>query len=380
MSITTTKEIQYALERTGEVNIGSGAITGIPIQLAHIQRDRLIIRSRGGSLEWNGPKGRHLFEWRWDSDYTHTPADLLMQDFWMENSANDNGLIKLQGDKAPIRSTFQRIRCYAQRAYAIDANGIGDCHSIWCESMQTFGASAIRWIGNNADCMKWGWLDSWRHFGSGRLGAAFMFKNCRNLLRDNLIDDGVPTLTTVLQNVYAGPITVHDINNSGHNTIRHFWFEPWGTWDDEAPDCWGFEIRADETSGNHKPHVTVLNSISLNADGLGASTKLFHVMGGHTSNDANQLRCQLEDQFNLVDGLMLFGGKVYPVAVRPMDNNFFDSADLAQFNDVVAGSFRDRWRKSAFHMPSQTDADRVSYTSSSYESNYAAEPAQPEDA
>lgn len=380
MAILTTEEIQYAIDRRKTVDISSGAIVGKPVQLAHVTGD-ILITNKSGNLTYDGPPGRHVFEWNWSDSYVHNPGKLTISDVDFRGTVVDAGFLRISGSKPPLKTTVSRCTVRANRGYAFDANGVGDCQSVWFEDIQSYGAGAIRWIGLNRNCVNHAWFDSWRHIGSNRIGASFMFKNMRNVLADNLIEDGTPSLADVCKNVYYGPIAVHAVNCSGHNRINDYWLEPWGEWDTDAPGCWGFEVRADETSGYMQPHVFILRNVSLNSSGLGAGTKLMHCMGGDTSNSANRLRVDFEDFFDLVDGTTLFGGKVFAVAKRATKvGSEYSTSDMDDFTNYQPSSFRDRWNITSFAHPYQVYADRVSYEfgAANFDETYTSEPSQPD--
>lgn len=375
----TAAEIQYALDRRGMVDIPTGTDLTDTVELAHLQ-GRIFVNNREGGLTWAGAEGRFPFEFNWKSSYSHMPCDLTFTNIdFNRNSVDQGGFLKVRGEKAPFRLSMYQCRFYAVRGYAIDGWGVGRSESLFFQDMQTYGSCAIRWIGNSSRATNWVEIDNWRHIGGGRIGASFMLENLRNVLGEGMIEDGTPSLTTACRDVYYGPLAVHIINCEGLNVIDDYWFEPWGTWDTVAPDCWGFTVRADETSGDHRLHATVIRNISLNATGLAAGTKLFHAYGGDSSNDAADLRVDFIDQFDLTDGSTLFGGKVMPVAKRAMNNSPYGSSDTDDFIGSN-GRFEKYWQTTSFAHPYQVYADRVAYSASGYADTYTAAPDQPEDA
>lgn len=370
-------EIQYALDRRGTVDIDSGTSITTPIQLAHL-RERPIVNCSGGDITYNGPPGRWAFEWNWDSNYVHTPCSPVFKNIDFDrNNVSHGGFLRIHpGDKSPLKLTMKQCDLWSDEGYAIDANGVASCESLFFQDIRTFDGCSLRWIGASKSAIGWCEIDNWRRIGSARVGSNFMLKNLKNVLLDRIIDEGTPELIDGLKNVYVGPISVSFVNCEGFNLLYDLWMEPIGTWDDLAPDCWGVSARADGVDGNHSQHVVELKRVTLNASGLGAGTFLFHVYGGDTSNDADNIRVNIVDRFNLRENTVLFAGKCHVIGLRPFTNQIYSTDDINYFENANTGSFRRYWQVTSFAHPYKVYADRRSYSGSGYQDTYSAEPAQ----
>lgn len=371
-----SEEIQYALDRRGFVRITSGSIITKPIQLAHLT-GRIFIDCPG-DITYQGAPGRWAFEWNWDADYVHTPCHLIFRNIEFDrNNIEAGGFLRfVNGSTMPKTLSMRQCRVESEEAYAIDANGVGYIDSLHFQDIRNFTSSAIRWIGSSADCTGWVNMSNWRCLATTRVGASFLFKNCRNVVRRLLIDEGSPDLLTALRGNYVGPTNVYDVNCSGYNELDDVWSEPWGSWATVAPGCWSFEFRNDETSGSYGVKYTLAKNLSINAGGIDSGVEPLKLMGGDTSNNAASLRVDLVDQFHLFEEKVLFGGKVYPVAIRPMRNGQPDANDLAHFNDLNSDSYRDNWQIGSAVIPYQVFADIILYSGSDNQTNHTAEPAQ----
>lgn len=369
-------EIQYLLDRTGRVDIDSGSIITKPIQIAHLQ-DRPIINCPG-DITYNGPPGRWAFEWNWDSSYVHTPCSPVFKNIYFDrNNVTHGGFLRINpGDKSPRKLTMKQCDLFSEEAYAIDANGVASCESIFLQDIRTYNGGSLRWIGASEQAIGWCEIENFRRIGEDRVGANLMLKNLRNVLLDRIIDEGSIDLLPDLKSNYVGPVSVNMVNCSGFNRFDDLWMEPWGDWDVLAPDCWGVTIRADGTSGNHRQHVIELKNNSLHASGIGAGTYLFHVCGGDSSNDADNLRLNMVDKFGLFDSVVEFAGKVYPVARGAMHQTNYSTDDINYWEDANTGSFRRYWQVTSFALPYKVYADRVSYSASGYQATYESVPAE----
>lgn len=371
-----SEEIQYALDRRGFVRITSNSTIDKPIQLAHLTGQVFI--DCPGDITYEGPPGRWAFEWRWSSSFAHDPCRLIFRNiqFDRNNVANGGFLKFIDGSTMPQSLTMKQCRLESEDAYAIDANGVGYIDSIYCEDIRNFTSSAIRWIGTSANATGWVRIYNWRGVITSRVGSSFVFKNCNNVVRNRLIDDGSPDLITPLQGEYVGPINLYDINCTGFNEIDDFWSEPWGSWETVAPGCWSYEFRADETSGSYKMYYSQAKNLSINAGGIDDGVQGLKVFGGDDSTNAASLRVDIVDNFRVFEERVLFGGKVYPVAIRPMSSSPYDPNDEAHFNDLNSGSFRDVWQSGSSVLPYEVFGDVILYSGSDNETNFTSEPAQ----
>lgn len=370
-------EIQYALDRRGVVDISPGSTIETPIQLAHLT-GRIRINCPG-DVTYAGPAGMWGFEWNWDSSYVHTPCHLIFNDLrFIRDSISHGGVLRINpGDKSPTSLTMKNPYVSVNRGHAIDANGVAYIDSVYITDAKIFGSGAVRWIGASADaCGRFKIQNCRVYVGNVRLGATFLFKNLRNLIRTRIIDEGDPSLVEELKNVYYGPLTIYDINCSGYNYVDDVWQEPWGSWSTRAPGCWCHEIRADETSGNYAHYTTVMKNLIGLASNVDPGVALFHVTGGHTSSNAASLRADFVDFFNLWEERVEFAGKVFPVSERMMSNSSIAANDIAKFDDLNSDSFRDYWRTAFDKIPGKSTTDAVAYTGSDNETNFTAEPAQ----
>lgn len=369
-------EIQYWLDRRGTVDIEAGSIITTPIQLAHLE-GRPIINCQG-DITYEGPPGQWAFEWEWNSAYSHTPCSPVFEHIDFDrNEVSHGGFLRINpGDRSPLKLTMKQCDLRSKEGYAIDANGVADCESLFFEDIRTYTGCSLRWIGASSMSFRWMEADNWRRIGVGRVGANVMIKNGQNVLMDRIIDEGSPELLDDLKGEYVGPLSLNMVNCQGVNRIEEWWMEPWGDWDIYAPDCWGFTARADGTSGEHNQHVTELRSASLNASGLGEGTYLYHIYGGHTSNDADNIRVNIVDRFNLRENTVLFAGKCYVVGRRPFSNQQYTQDDIDYFEDVNTGSFTRYWQVTSFAHPYKVYANRILYSASGYQETYEAEPAQ----
>lgn len=370
-------EIQYALDRRGFVRIDAGSTIEKPIQLAHLT-GRVFIDCPG-DITYNGPPGRWGFEWNWDSSYVHTPCHLIFRNIEFDrNSITHGGFLKFApGTTAmPLSLTMKQCRIESEDAYAVDANGVAYINSIHCEDIRSFSSSAIRWIGTSLKATGWVKIYNWRGLVTSKVGATFLFKNGKNVVRWRLIDEGSPDLISDLRSSYYGPTSCYDINCAGFNEVDDCWSEPWGSWATVAPGCWSYEVRADETSGNYGMYYTLLKNLSINAGGMDPGVEPLKVTGGDDSTNASSLRVDIVDNFLLLEESVLFRGKVYPVSDRAMRNGPYDSNDIDHFDDLNSGSFRDYWQSGSAVLPYQVFADIILYSGSDNESNYTTEPAQ----
>lgn len=370
-------EIQYALDRRGFVEIPPGSTIERPIQLAHLQGQVYV--NCPGDITYEGQPGRWAFEWNWQSSYSHSPARIIFRNIeYDRNSIDQGGFLRIHpGEKAPRSLSMKQCLLNSQQAYAIDARNVAYIDSIHMRDIRTNGGSAIRWISESRNGSGWVKLNNWRHQGGNRLGASFYFENMRNILRKRIIDEGSENLYEGLLDVYYGPIAFSDVNCSGYNLIDDLWSEPWGSWEDTAPECWIGDIRCDETSGNFEMCQTDLVNVSINSGGIEAGIDAIRVLGGHTSSNASSLRVDLINFFKLISTEKVkFCGKVYPVALSSMTNETFSQDDRDYFDDLNANSFRRPWRSAVTYLPYNLDADKITYVGSDNEANYTAEPAQ----
>lgn len=372
---STSAEIQYALDRRGYVEIENGARFTEPIQLAHLE-NRAIIKG-AGDCTYSGPVGRWAFEWRWKDSYAHTPAKLFFKDvtYYRDNIANGGFLQIISGGQAPKSLSMKRCFLESDESHCIDARNVGYCDSLYFQDMRSQGSSTIRWISSSADGFGWCHIDNWTHQSTARVGTSFIFKNGRNVLCNNLVDEQTAEIIDVLKNNWAGPIYFQMTNCSGFNRVFDAFHEYGGTFDDLAPNCWAVEIRADETSGSHNQHVCVLYKWEPILSGIGTGIGQFHLIGGDEANGVS-LHAQVLDMFRQTEGKAKFKGKVYPITVRSMDTNEVTTAEKDYWNDVVADSFRDWWSIDGFAFPYQVYADRINYFGSDYNSAYVAETPQ----
>lgn len=370
-------EIQYALDRRGAVDIDAGTSITTPIQIAHLQ-ERPIINASGGDITYNGPPGRYAFEWNWDPSYIHTPCSPVFKNIEFDrNNIRHGGFLRIHpGDRSPLKLTMKQCDLRSQEGYAIDANGVADCESLFFEDIRTYQGCSLRWIGASPNAIGWCEIDNWRRVGADRVGANFMFKNLKNVFLDRIIDEGSPELLDSLKDVYYGPVSMNMVNCQGFNRVDEWWMEPWGTWDTLAPDCWAMSLRADGTSGDHEQHVVELKSVSLNASGIGTGVFLHHVCGGDTSNDADNIRVNFIDTFAMFEGKVEFAGKSYSVSRRAMHNTNYSADDINYWENANTDSFTRYWQVTSFACPYKVYADRVGYSASGYDLTYEAEPAQ----
>lgn len=380
---TNSAEIQYALDRRGYVEIEDAATITAPINLAHIERSEIFIFMKG-EVDYSGNPGKYLFGWKWDSSYTHDPAAIYIEGGVVDgNSAAQVDFLQIHPDstKSPARITLRRSDVYVSQGYVVSGNGVPKTGSIYCEDITSYAGCCVRWIGSSWPAFDWMIVDNWRKVGGGRVGADFYIKNGRRFQGSNLIVDGTAALTAALQSNYVGPVVAELANCTGLNFIDELWFEPWGTWDTVAPDCWGFTIRADETSGNYRQHYCRLKSISLNADGLDPATSLFHAYGGDTSTNAASVRVDHVDQADYQDGEAYFGGKVFPTCTRSMAGSPFASADSDDFDNLNSGAWKQPIATDSSAHPYAVYANRVNLvgSGSAYETNHTDEPAQYDD-
>lgn len=359
-------EIQYALNRSGYVDIDENSTIDGPIELGHLTGKVNIVSSNSSTLTFNSNSARHCFEYNYLPGYTHDPPELYFDNIKHDNESTYSGFFRVvQSGSCPARLHVHNCDISADGNYAIDCPSGGDMECVVIRDTQFGRGGAIRWHSSSTAYPDFIHMHSNRYLGTGKVGATFNFKNVQNLtMRLNILDGDVELITGLAGN-YIGPVAILITNPIGVCVVDDFWFEPWSDWDTDAPDCWGVSVRTDDESGSYGQRMFQCANVTLNASGLSAGVKLNQFMGGHSSSNAASMLAYIHDPWKASTSSYLFGGKLRVIMERNADNTDMDDAIEAAVDGFVSGSYRDPLRVSSFDLPwnefSSAEGDNVAY-------------------
>lgn len=337
-------EIQYALDRRNYVSITEDSSIDGPIQLGHLT-GKVHIIGRGPAVVSNdGNTGRHGFEFNYLSSYTHDPPEIYFEGINYTVNVDYSSFFRVvQPNTSPAKLDVRHCEVASKATYGIDCLDGADIESVVVENCQMNGGNGVRWHLAEASSNDFIHILSTRIKGGGlgRVGPGYNLKNCRNATMRLNINELSPDLFDDLVGVYEGPIGYRLTNPRGRNVIDDFWFEPWGSWSTVSPNCFGFELRNDDTSGNYDPSWVVLHANSFAATGLSAGVELAQFYGGHSSANAASMIVLNNDYWKPSDGEYAFGGKLRVIFNRATDNTNMDDAIESTVNGIISGSWRD---------------------------------------
>lgn len=345
-------EIQYALDRRGYVKITENALLDGPLQVGHLT-GKVVIETKGGyTLGNSSTSGRHAIEYNYLDSYTHDPCEIYIDGVEFDNNATYSGFFKvIQPGTAPSRLHITASLISGSGNYAIDCPSSGDMECLVFQDVQFNGSGCVRWLFDDNASNDFVHMNANRVQGNARIGPGYYFQNAQNVTMRLNINEQSPALFSDLFGVYEGPIAVRIDNPKGRCIIDDFWFEPWGTWDNLAPNCYGFECRTDDVSGNYGQRVLVTKNTAFAASGLSTGVALNSLQGGHSSSNACSLLVFYEDYWKPSDVEFDFGGKIRVIFDRPFDNSDMDDAIEATVDGIIANSWRDPIRVPSFGLP-----------------------------
>lgn len=368
----TPAEMQYAIDRKGYLYIPSGTHTvDTPIVIGRSSRDVVIEGHPLGVVKASGLSQQGVFEFDWSGPFD--PPAVSFFNVSIDASGTEIPCFKVKNSgTAPRFVEFEKCKFNAGGTFHIDGRFVGQSEGVRIKDCRSTGNCGLRWKTATPGTYVTDFVnvENWRMVASARRGPSIDLDSCNGIRLVQVIDEGRPSLTAPLVGVYEGPLAVR-INNPGPLAlIDDYWLEPWGDWSTDAPNCFGAEFRADDTS-SIKPQRIICRNFSMNATGL--SGELFRIVGGHTDSNAQPLRVDFEYMAALNEADLILAGKSYTVTGKTwyIDGGTTYPALRDKVNALVSDSFRDNVVTAGrFRPPAPVSGSGDTYPGTTLDTNY----------
>lgn len=367
------KTLQYALDRTNYGRIDETLSFDQPIQLGHLTGKVHIVCKKDVDCLQTYAVGRHMFEYNYLPSYTHDPPEIYFDGIKVKNQGS-GGIFKVrQPNTAPAKLYIDNCLFFGGNTYAIDARDSGPMEGIVIQNTQFNTAHVMRWHFRGRDQNNYIQMDRVRKQGGGRFGPSINLKNATNVSMELMIDENSWALRSDYVGVYEGPLAIRITNPVRRCVIDDVWCEPPGTTGTESPNCWGVEVRVDDTSANYGQHMAHIYNISLSGGAITPGEKLVHIQGGHSNSNAASLAVWMYDVWNNNphNGIQISGKLRYVHNRQYVDGDINETLPTA-INAVVAGSWRDAISTGFAVLPRQDNVAGTNWNGTDYKDNFTA--------
>lgn len=332
------------------------------------------------SFTWTGSGSRSLFEY--DSTGVGAPYPVIFDSVVASSEVSGSSIFRNTGGTQINNFTCDNIDFTATGAYCIDINNVAYSVVPVFRNCRTSGSGALRlrasggvdyWHATSQMSIK-----GWTHTGADRVGPAWNFRGTSGLIMQNCVDKGAMGLIASMNNSWEGPLTILIQSPRTPATIVNLTTEWDDVNDDDAVNCYIGELRTDNSTGVGQQEYVDLINATLTHSAVDASVKAWRIMGSDVSNHhclvVNLLHCESPSASNI-----LMGGRcsVWVTApwYKPGESATGDTLQTA-VEAIYPDSFQDRIELADGKLPSADETAAVTYSGSSNETNYAAEPDQ----
>lgn len=332
------------------------------------------------SFAWTGSSSNSLFEY--DSTGVANPYPIIFDMVTATSSVSGSSIFRNTGGTSINNFTCDTIDFTATGAYCIDLNEINYSIVPVFRNCRTSGSGALR-LRANGGADYWHAtsqmsIKGWTHDGSDRVGPAWNFRGTSGLIMQNCLDKGSMGLLSAMNNSWEGPLTLLIQTPRTPAQIINLVTEWDDANDDDAVNCYIGELRTDNSTGTGQhEYVDVVNA-TLTHPAVDSAVKAWRVMG----SDVNNHHCivvNFEHCEDVNTGNILIGGRcsVWVTApwYKPGESSDGDTIETA-VNTIYPEAFQDRIELADGKLPSADETSAVTYSGSSNETNYAAEPDQ----